>query len=69
MPFREASGRVLFVIIYSLGLFFVAILRSTAWSSAREPTQVFRLLETIYFHFDDLAKQRKVFKVETVGDW
>jgi hypothetical protein len=40
----------------------------TAWSSAREPTQVFRLLETIYFHFDELAKQRKVFKVETVGD-
>jgi class 3 adenylate cyclase len=25
-------------------------------------------LETIYFHFDELAKQRKVFKVETVGD-
>uniref|UniRef100_A0A7S3P6B8 Phosphodiesterase n=1 Tax=Amphora coffeiformis TaxID=265554 RepID=A0A7S3P6B8_9STRA len=40
----------------------------TAWSSAREPTSVFRLLETIYYHFDELAKQRKVFKVETVGD-
>lgn len=40
----------------------------TAWSSVREPTQVFLLLETLYQSFDALAKQRKVFKVETVGD-
>lgn len=40
----------------------------TAWSSMREPSQVFTLLETIYCAFDRLAKQRRVFKVETVGD-
>ena len=40
----------------------------TAWSSTREPTQVFTLLETIYNEFDRVAKLRKVFKVETVGD-
>lgn len=40
----------------------------TAWSSVREPAQVFVLLETIYQSFDKIAKQRKVFKVETVGD-
>jgi len=34
----------------------------------REPTQVFTLLETIYGAFDEIAKQRRVFKVETVGD-
>ena len=40
----------------------------TAWSSMREPTQVFRLLEAIYHAFDEIAKRRKVFKVETIGD-
>lgn len=42
--------------------------RFTAWSSAREPVQVFTLLETLYSAFDDIAKKRRVFKVETVGD-
>jgi class 3 adenylate cyclase len=40
----------------------------TAWSSERQPTQVFTLLETIYNSFDKIAKKRKVFKVETIGD-
>ena len=40
----------------------------TAWSSAREPSQVFVLLETIYAEFDRIAKRRRVFKVEVVGD-
>jgi class 3 adenylate cyclase len=40
----------------------------TAWSSVREPTQVFQLLETIYHAFDEVARRRRVFKVETVGD-
>lgn len=34
----------------------------------REPSQVFTLLETIYHEFDMIAKKRRVFKVETVGD-
>jgi class 3 adenylate cyclase len=41
---------------------------AAAWSSTREPSQVFILLETIYGHFDDVAKRRRVFKVETIGD-
>ena len=40
----------------------------TAWSSVREPGQVFRLLETVYHSFDEIARRRRVFKVETVGD-
>lgn len=40
----------------------------TAWSSVREPTQVFSLLETVYHAFDEIARTRRVFKVETVGD-
>jgi class 3 adenylate cyclase len=40
----------------------------TAWSSQREPIQVFRLLETIFSTFDVIAQHRHVFKVETIGD-
>jgi hypothetical protein len=40
----------------------------TAWSSVREPSQVFTLLETVYHAFDEIAKRRRVFKVETIGD-
>jgi class 3 adenylate cyclase len=40
----------------------------TSWSSTRQPTQVFTLLETLYGAFDAIAKQRGVFKVETIGD-
>lgn len=47
---------------------FADIAGFTAWSSVREPSQVFTLLETIYRAFDEIAKTRRVFKVETVGD-
>lgn len=40
----------------------------TAWSSIREPSQVFALLENLYNAFDQAASRRRVFKVETVGD-
>lgn len=39
----------------------------TSWSSSRDPSHVFLLLETIYSAFDKLAAQHKVFKVETIG--
>eukprot|EP00980_Cylindrotheca_fusiformis_P024138 scaffold11571_cov122-Cylindrotheca_fusiformis.AAC.1 len=47
---------------------FADIVGFTAWSSAREPQQVFVLLETIYGAFDKIAYHHSVFKVETVGD-
>jgi Adenylate and Guanylate cyclase catalytic domain len=47
---------------------FADIVGFTAWSSTRQPAQVFTLLETLYAAFDNIAKQRGVFKVETIGD-
>jgi class 3 adenylate cyclase len=47
---------------------FADISGFTAWSSEREPAQVFQLLETIYHAFDKIAKKKRVFKVETIGD-
>ena len=49
-------------------VFFADIAGFTAWSSTREPAQVFILLQNVYQAFDLLAKRRKVFKVETIGD-
>eukprot|EP00980_Cylindrotheca_fusiformis_P011171 scaffold2563_cov124-Cylindrotheca_fusiformis.AAC.2 len=40
----------------------------TAWSSEREPEQVFTLLQTIFQAFDRLARKRDIFKVEAIGD-
>jgi class 3 adenylate cyclase len=47
---------------------FADISGFTAWSSVREPAQVFTLLETLYGAFDAIAVRRGVFKVETIGD-
>ena len=47
---------------------FADIVGFTAWSSVREPSQVFVLLETLFSAFDTIANDRGVFKVETVGD-
>lgn len=42
---------------------FADIVGFTAWSSVRDPSQVFSLLETIYGAFDSIARRRGVFKV------
>ena len=49
-------------------ILFADLVGFTAWSSVREPAQVFTLLETIFAGFDAIASRRRVFKVETVGD-
>ncbi|CAB9499174.1 Receptor-type guanylate cyclase gcy [Seminavis robusta] len=49
-------------------VYFADIAGFTSWSSKREPVEVFKLLEAIYSAFDELAKRRGVFKVETIGD-
>jgi len=52
----------------SATVLFMDIAGFTAWSSSREPSQVFILLETMFSTFDKLALRRRVFKVETIGD-
>lgn len=54
--------------MHSATVMFADITGFTAWSSTREPSMVFILLESIYNDFDEIAKRRSVFKVETVGD-
>lgn len=47
---------------------FLDIAGFTAWSSEREPAQVFKLLETLYGSFDEACRKFGVFKIETIGD-
>jgi Adenylate and Guanylate cyclase catalytic domain len=47
----------------SVTVLFADISGFTAWSSSREPAQVFMLLETIYRSFDRIARKLVVFKV------
>ncbi|CAB9509827.1 natriuretic peptide receptor 2 [Seminavis robusta] len=49
-------------------IFFADLAGFTAWSGKRTPVEVFELLEKLYGAFDVIAKRRKVFKVETIGD-
>eukprot|EP00536_Pseudo-nitzschia_multiseries_P010553 jgi/Psemu1/243039/estExt_Genewise1.C_3250021 len=57
-----------FLIYERTTVMFADIAGFTAWSSTREPEQVFHLLETVYGAMDQIAMRRGVFKVETVGD-
>jgi class 3 adenylate cyclase len=52
--------------LIDLFLKFADIVGFTAWSSVRDPCQVFTLLETVYQAFDEIAKRRRVFKVHTI---
>jgi hypothetical protein len=47
---------------------FMDLAGFTKWSSSRSPTNVFDLLESAYGDFDTIAKRRRVFKIETIGD-
>jgi Adenylate and Guanylate cyclase catalytic domain len=51
---------------HSCTVLFADVVGFTAWSSIRDPAQVFLLLETIYGAFDAIARKRGVFKVRTV---
>jgi hypothetical protein len=44
---------------------FADIANFTSWSSGREPTEVFTLLEIVFSAFDAIARRRGCFKVET----
>jgi hypothetical protein len=50
-------------------IMFADIVGFTAWSSEREPTQVFALLETLFRAFDKIAKRLNVFKVRLRQSW
>jgi class 3 adenylate cyclase len=47
---------------------FADVSNFTYWSSNHDPSQVFTLLESLFFEFDRIATEIDVFKLSTVGD-
>ena len=39
-----------------------------AWSSVREPVQVFKFLEALYENFDVIAERHKIYKIESTAE-
>ena len=66
---HEAGVKPVADLFVGTTIMFADIVGFTAWSSERDPSQVFTLLETVFSALDSMAKKRSVFKVETVGDW
>lgn len=64
----DTSSEPLADLFVETTILFADLVGFTAWSSIREPTQVFKLLESVYSAFDALAVRRGVYKIETVGD-
>ena len=62
-------GFVLFPvsIIVTDSVFYADIKGFSSFASEREPRHVFKLLQTVFLHFDKIARKRKVFKVDTLG--
>ena len=60
---QNVAGTPIADLFPSATVMFADIAGFTAWSSTREPTHVFRLLESLYNSFDMIARKRKVFKV------
>ncbi|CAB9519277.1 Receptor-type guanylate cyclase gcy [Seminavis robusta] len=65
---QERRAKPLAELFPSATIMFADLKGFTAWSSNRPPSDVFMLLETIYHEMDAIAKRRKVFKIETIGD-
>jgi hypothetical protein len=61
---RIAESKPIADLFTDCTVLFADIANFTAWSSVREPGQVFTLLETVYGAFDMIAARRGVFKVE-----
>jgi len=49
-------------------IMFSDIVGFTKWSSERSPNEVFRLLEYLFWEFDEIAAKLNVFKLGTIGD-
>jgi len=72
-PFENGSSKIqvnkpIAELFIQCTVMFADIAGFTAWSSQREPAEVFTLLESVYSAFDAIAKRQRIFKVETIGD-
>ncbi|KAL3826798.1 hypothetical protein ACHAXA_000624 [Cyclostephanos tholiformis] len=55
-------------LFHNTSIMFSDIVGFTKWSSERSPNEVFKLLEQIFWEFDEIAANLNVFKLGTIGD-
>ncbi|KAL3805981.1 hypothetical protein ACHAW5_006588 [Stephanodiscus triporus] len=55
-------------LFHNTSIMFSDIVGFTKWSSERSPNEVFKLLEQIFWEFDDIAARLNIFKLGTIGD-
>jgi hypothetical protein len=67
-PKDEVNDKPMADLFPDVTIMFADISGFAAWSSQREPSDVFTLLQTLYHAFDKHARILSVFKVETIGD-
>ncbi|CAB9522950.1 Receptor-type guanylate cyclase gcy [Seminavis robusta] len=65
---QEESTKAIATLYESATILLMDLAGFTEWSSARTPSDVFELLETLYQSFDRIASKRGVYKIETIGD-
>ncbi|CAB9521796.1 Receptor-type guanylate cyclase gcy [Seminavis robusta] len=65
---HEEGTKAIATLYESATILLMDLAGFTEWSSARTPSDVFELLETLYQSFDRIASKRGVYKIETIGD-
>ena len=65
---EKIDGEILPDLFLNTTIMLADIEGFAAWSSVREPVQVFKFLESLFESFDRIAKRHKVYKVETIGE-
>lgn len=50
-------------------IMFADIVGFTKWSAGHSPNEVFKLLERLFWEFDELAVRQNVFKLGTIGEF
>jgi Adenylate and Guanylate cyclase catalytic domain len=65
VPLSGYSSKPIADLFTETTILFADLAGFSAWSSVREPSQVFMLLETLFRSFDEIAKKHNVFKVRS----
>ena len=62
------EGEAIAELFHDTSIMFSDIVGFTKWSSEHTPNDVFKLLEQIFWEFDEVAARLNVFKLGTIGD-
>lgn len=62
------EGEPIAELFHNTSIMFSDIVGFTQWSSEHSPNEVFKLLEQIFWEFDEIAGRLNVFKLGTIGD-